>query len=385
MTDWRPSHPRPSLGRRLRRRARDAVSIAVWAVAVAATIWLAGLQPSSARFHGIVNTHVTTIAAPAAGRLTTLLVDLHDPVEAGQVIARLDDRDVRLKLSQATYELERLRADMAKRSADLANEASTSQATHGLEASVEHRRLVSAAEVAQLEVLATRTRLEEARVRVQGVSIEADRLASLVSQGMLGEPDLVRTRTERDALHKRIDELEKLMTEQAARARTAQERVDSFAPGDLTTAPVEATLAPWRWRLKTQEATLERIALDAATLVLEAPAAGVVKAIRAQQGEWVRVGQPLVTLAAAGPTRVVGYIPSPDRPLVERTTAVVITRPDASTAGVGRIESISPTLVPVPERLWLDPRRQEWAYEIIVTPTGTAVPGERVGLTLTPP
>ena len=72
------------------------------------------LDASSYRlqFTGLVDSASSTVVAPVDGRLSSLLVTLHQEVEAGQVIARFDDRDVRLKLSQATYELERMRADV---------------------------------------------------------------------------------------------------------------------------------------------------------------------------------------------------------------------------------------------------------------------------------
>jgi len=382
MSEWRPSRPRPSLLRRWRRRVLRAVPLLVWAAAIGGTVVLGGRLPTVGHFTGIADSAASTVSAPVDGRINALLVTLHQDVEPGQVIARLDDTDVRLKLTEATYELERLRADMARRAADLENEAATTATEHGLETSVEQRRLISTVEAAQLAALATRAELEEARVRVQGAAVEAERLANLYAQEMVGEPDLVRVRTERDALNKRILELESLHQQQRARVETAQKRVDAFAPGGIATAPVEATLAPMRWRLKAQEAALERIAHDARMLVLEAPMAGRVQAVTAQSGEWVPAGRALVSIVDPRPRRILAYVPDSIRAELVARGPLEVMRDEGTSLGTTSVQTISPTTVRVPERLWQDPRREEWAYEVVLAATGLEAPGERVQLAI---
>jgi hypothetical protein len=48
------------------------------------------------------------------------------------------------------------------------------------------------------------------------------------------------------------------------------------------------------------------------------------------------------------------------------------------------VVSLSPALVRVPQRLWRDPRIEEWAIEAVLAPQGDEAPGERVSLLLPP-
>ncbi|MBM4062254.1 MAG: HlyD family efflux transporter periplasmic adaptor subunit [Planctomycetes bacterium] len=384
MSDWRPSRPRAGLLLRARHVVRGATPASVWVLAVAALVWMGRTMPFQGQLVGIVDAAQSSVGAPVDGRICAVLVTLHQEVEQGQVLARLDDADVRLRLTQATYELERLRADMAREAADVEQQARATAAEHGLEAGVEQRRLASAVEAAQLGALSVRTQLEEARIRVQGVAVEADRLAALATQGMVGEPELVRVRTERDALQKRIEELASLHQEHEARVATAQQRLREFAPVGVAGLAVDTALAPLRWRLKAQEASLERIALDGRQLDLRAPIGGRVVAVTAQAGEWTAAGRALVSIVDPRPRRILAYVADAMRGQLQPQQPVRVHRGDAGLLGTAAIQSISPTVVRVPDRLWGDPRREEWAYEVVVTATGFETPGERVQLQLRP-
>jgi multidrug resistance efflux pump len=380
MAQWQPTRPAPTAWSRLRRRAAAAVPVVVWLAAAAALLPLSTWTPSAHRLHGIVESMPATVLAPVDGRIAAMTVRLHQLVEADQVIARLDDRDVRLRLAQANFQLERLRADMAHAQAALEREARLAANQHGMAASVEHRRLVSAIEAAQLSALSTRTELEEARIRLQGAAIEAERLTTLADQQMIGEPELVRVRTERDALKKRTEDLETLYREQRAQVSTANQRLAEFAPGQLIQMPIDTVVAPLRWQLKEQEAEIERIALDAQALDLRAPVRGHVATLDAATGEWATRGRVIATILDPTPRRIRAYAPDVLRPRLEASRRLQVHRADATRLGASEILSISPTAVLLPQRLWRDPQREEWGYEIVLAATGTELPGERLQL-----
>ncbi len=382
MTDWAPSRKRPGFVHRLAGALHRLLPGGVWLGAIGALIWLGTFAQAPGPIAGLVDAAQSTVTSPVAGRVTAILVTLHQEVERDQVVARLDDSDVRLRLTQATYELERLRADLVREEADRTQQARTTDAEHGLDAGVEQRRLVSAAEAAQLAALSMRTQLEEARVRVSGATIEAERLSTLAQQGMVGEPELVRARTERDALQKRISELEALRAEEIARVEAANQRLREFAPAGPTIPSIEAALVPMRWRLKTQEAVLERIVEDTRLLTLRAPIRGRIACVSAEAGEWAAAGRSLVTIVDATPRRILAYVPEAVRSQLGTVQSVRVMRCDASHLGTTSVQSISPSVVRVPERLWRDPRQEEWAYEVVVAATGLERPGERVQLTL---
>lgn len=380
MAAWQPSRPRPSAIARSRHRLGKAVPLVVWCGAVLGLFKLAEIAPSAHRLQGLVETQESILLAPVDGRLLSVAVQLHQVVEAGAVVARFDDREVRLRLAQTTFEVERLRADMTQVQADLERDARTLASEQQLDAAVEHRRLVSAIESAQLAALATRTDLEETRIRLQGAEIETERLTKLVAQGVTPEPELVAVRTERDALHKRLTELVTLYDENRVVVATSKQRLEEFRPARPIDPVAETALAPLRWQCKQQEAELECLALAAEALLVKAPIGGHVAAIAAMAGEWAPAGRELLRIVDPTPRRIRAWVPDTMRERLDPARAMHVHRADASLAGSASVLSISPTAVRLPERLWRDPQREEWGFEIVLAATGAERPGEHVQL-----
>lgn len=380
MASWQPSRARPSLVARSRHQFGKVLPVAVWLLAIVGLFQLAEIAPSAQRMQGLVDTQECVLMAPVDGRLLSILVQLHQQVEADAVVARFDDREVRLRLLQAHYQVERLRADMTQVQADLEREARTLASEQQLDAAVEHRRLVSAIETAQLAALATRTDLEETKIRLQGAEIETERLTKLVAQGVTPEPELVAVRTERDALHKRLAELVTLYDENRVVVATSKQRLEEFRPARLVDPVAETALAPLRWEQKQQESELECLALAAEALLVKAPISGHVVAITAMAGEWAPAGRELLRIVDPTPRRIRAWVPDSMRQQLDTAQAMRVHRADASLAGSTSVLSISPTAVRLPERLWRDPQREEWGFEIVLAATGTELPGERVQL-----
>jgi multidrug resistance efflux pump len=365
MAAWQPSGRRAGFWQRQRGLGRKLVPAAVWTGAVIALLYLATVTPSAHRLTALADTASTTVWAPVSGRIVTVAVQLHQLVEADQVIARLDDRDVLLRLSKTNDELARLRADLAR-------DASAT--------TTEHERLLHTLETAQLDAVATHAEIAAARIRMQGAAIAADRLGTLASQGLGGGQELARMQTERDALKQRSTELQTLHEERRKHIAAAQRRVDDSA----TTAPRQAPDAAAdarRWQLQAHEAEIERIALDARALDLRSAFRGHVANLGAHAGEWVNAGHAVAAVVDPTPRRIVAWVPDDQRARFADVRRLHVRRADASDLGAASVVSISPAVVRVPSRLWRDPQREEWGYEVIVTATGAELPGERLLLT----
>src|SRR5260221_11762277 len=77
-------------------------------VLILAVAW-GGFYWASARFvvstdDAYVQAHSTIVASRVSGYISAVLVDDDQPVRAGQVLARIDDRDFRAALDQARAE-----------------------------------------------------------------------------------------------------------------------------------------------------------------------------------------------------------------------------------------------------------------------------------------
>ena len=67
-----------------------------------------------------VKADYTTIAPKVSGYIATVAVEDNQPVKAGQVLARIDDRDFKVSLEQAKAEVEAAEANIANKQAALA-------------------------------------------------------------------------------------------------------------------------------------------------------------------------------------------------------------------------------------------------------------------------
>jgi membrane fusion protein (multidrug efflux system) len=70
----------------------------------------------------------TTIAPKISGYIVAVLVSDNEPVKAGQVLARVDDRDFKVSLEQANAEVEAARANIANKQAALVAQQSQIEA-----------------------------------------------------------------------------------------------------------------------------------------------------------------------------------------------------------------------------------------------------------------
>lgn len=364
-------------GRLLRRRI---VPFVVWSGAIAAILWLLPRTGRTGVIHGLVEAQRSAVVVPVAGTLVSVQVERHQRIEAGQVVGRLSDAELLLALAGARCELERLRSDLRRREAELAHDRSLADARHQMDAMTELRRRTSEVEAARLDELETQAELAEARVRLSGLEVEVEREAALERRGIATDTQLVRLRTEQDALRQRIAELDGVLLERKTRVASARARRDEFTAASGGDLPVDRLLEPMQWRLKAQDNELERIALEGRKLDLKAPVGGTVEAVHFHAGQWVPEGSTLLTIVEPTARRILAYVPEPARPKVSTAAAIHVVRDGSPIRREARVLSMSPAVVRVPERLWLDPRTEEWAWEVVLAAGPDDAPGERVTL-----
>lgn len=374
---------RISLSKRLSRAARAAVPLAVWLGAIAGVVALLPHHRAAGLVHGVVESQRATVTPAVEGRIAAVLVDRHERVRAGQVIARLSDDVVRLRLQRARLEMDRLRADLRWREVELDVTARIDNLRGRMEGEAELRRRTSELETARIDELATRADIAEIKVRAQGAKIDAERLERLEKQGIASEADLIRARTEHDALVTRAEQLEIVLTQRRQRLLAVEARLSNYVQPESADAPRDLALDPLRWSIKAQETELEQVALEGQCLDLLAPTDGHVEDVMLRSGQWVAAGTPVFTIVEPKPKRILAYIPEAVRHQFAADATVDIIRASQPTAPrTSTVVSISPALVLVPQRLWRDPRIEEWAWEAVLVADGDEAPGERLSLRL---
>lgn len=193
----RPTSPAPRTTHHAIRAALPAILLAF--LLLAACSRAAAPQPT--RLAGILENETITVAPESGGRLMEVMVDEGDAVQAGQIVARLDDSRLQLQLSLADADIAQAEARLAQlraavREVDIARAAANvAYAEAGLAAAAnaltDAQRLrdtpqqadlkVAAAESAQAEVTAkaaaARSLAQAADVKAQMWGVIAPELA----------------------------------------------------------------------------------------------------------------------------------------------------------------------------------------------------------------
>ena len=220
-----------------------------------------------------------------AGRVSEIAVDLGSPVRKGQVLARLDPTDFRLRVEQAEAALRQVRAGLG-----LPRDGSAESVDPEKTALVREARAV----------------LEEAR-------LNRDRT------GQLSEKNLI-ARSEVDASQSKLLVAESRYQAALEEIRNRQELLAERSSG----------LALARQQLS-----------DA---VLSAPIDGAVRERRASVGEYLAAGAPVFGLVRVHPLRLRVAVPERDAPSVRVGQAVRVLLEGDPVVHAGRVARLSPSI-----------------------------------------
>ncbi|PWB61460.1 MAG: efflux RND transporter periplasmic adaptor subunit [Deltaproteobacteria bacterium] len=220
-----------------------------------------------------------------AGRVSEIAVDLGSPVRKGQVLARLDPTDFRIRVEQAEAALRQVRAGLG-----LPPEGADDRVDPDKTALV-----------------------REARAVLGEAGLNRDRMA------MLREKDLV-ARAEFDAAVSRL-----LVAE--SRYQAAVEEVRNR----------QELLAERRSALSLARQQL-------ADAVLHAPIDGAVRERRASVGEYLAAGAPVVRLVRIHPLRLRVAVPERDAPSIRAGQAVKVRLEGDPAEHAGRVVRLSPAI-----------------------------------------
>lgn len=225
------------------------------------------------------------LAMKVAGRLETIAVDLGDRVGRGQVIARLAPTDFELRITQAQNALEQARARL------------------GLSAG-EPDRVVPPEQTSVVK---------QAAANLRQAQLTHDRAANLFKEQLISRSDL-------DAAEAGL---------QVADARYQDAMEDARSRQGLLLQ-------------RTAELNIARQQL--ADSVLTAPFDGMIRERKVSRGDYVTVGEPLVTLVRIHPLRLRLAVPERDAANVRVNQPVKLSIEGDPVEHTGRVARISPAI-----------------------------------------
>jgi HlyD family secretion protein len=303
-----------------------AIVLAILALA-AVGLWYFALRPAPVApgvltVTGRLEGDDAAVAAKVPGRIREITVREGDRVEAGQVIAVLDDDQVRARVEQARFAVDQADARVARARRQVGVFAEQlEQSRLGVDQARTDAR--GRVEQAEAQAAAAEADLARAQANYTQAAYDAEKFSELARDGI--EPE----RTARQA--------ESLKEAQAAAVRAARKQVDAAraavetARANLKNAPirsagaaaVEEQIAQARADVAAAEAeaSAARAAVDEAEaqradLTIVAPFAGTVATRSAEPGEVVAAGTALVTIVDLSRVYLRAFVPGGDLPRV---------------------------------------------------------------------
>ncbi len=382
---------------RIRRFQYSVMPGVIFVVCIAITCWLWDRQGRMPNAVGEVEAKTVTVAAGADGLLVnvgTLGEDLvwnrlvGWEVRAGDVVAEIDSELDWAAMDVLNADLERLRltADAAVVTYNL--DRARLKHEHDREA----RRIDWEIERRYIEVLQVTVLIEVDEKQLARLNKELEYLDELYRRNLhlIPKQQLEDVQLQKAVVERRLAE-NGIVREEANHQWEIAKDIRLAYP-QLPVAEQDPLMAPYKEEVKVQLARVEELKTRMrTTLKVRAPIAGMVSEVLYRPGQYVRAGEPILTIAADKGKFVVVYIRQGQgfRP----TEGMLV---DLRGRGPGRprqenlkVMIVGPQFEEVPPHLLRDPRIMEWGLPVCIAMPGDASPirlkpGELVDIAFKP-
>jgi membrane fusion protein (multidrug efflux system) len=249
-----------------------------------------------------VEADIVTVQAEVGGRVTEVLAHDDQPVAAGDILVKLDARELEAKVAASRAELSIAEAEV--RAAEAQSQIAEASANGGLDTA---RAVVTGSAIgvksAQAQIETARAMVEHARVDAQKTALDLARSVELLNHRSVSQEEVDHARLADTATRSALAQAEANLhvAEQAANA--AQSRVAEAKGKLLASTPVGAQVDAVRAAVELARARVEaaRAALDQAELqlshsIVRAPAPGMIAQVAAKPGELINEGQPIAEI-----------------------------------------------------------------------------------------
>jgi multidrug resistance efflux pump len=365
--------PTPPAQRRQRFRTRT-LPLIVWGVAaLAATAML--LQRARQYEHlGLAQAFRHEVSVAVDGTIAEVLVQPLERVEAGAVVARLDDRALAAELDAARHALEQARLEAGAARAGLAG---TGVRAASLVSDL--RRFQDDEEQRRLGVIELQALVDGDQVELERLSLDARRTLRLAGEGVMSASEADSARLLRDETAARLERNRSRLAEAEREQARAAERRRRFEAG--VGGAAEAPPDPLLETVNIQGALVRQLEVQLAALTVCAPVSGEVAQVLVRPGQAVTPGEPIAIVVPTETTEIVSYLAEAEARSVRAGSLVrVARRAEPSRAADSVVTRVGSSVELMPSQLWRDPRVPEYGLPIsIPAPSALALtPGEGV-------
>jgi HlyD family secretion protein len=273
------------------------------------------LPPSIIALSGRIEGDDSAVSPKTGGKILEVTVREGDTVTAGQVIARLDDAQVRAREDQARAALTNAQAKMQGAHDQIAvlqeqlheNQLLTGQSTMDAEGRVRQ---------AQADLTAAEAELVQQQAALRLAEFNRDAYSRLAKSGAASQVQGLQAEVQADqqaalvaSAQRRVEASRGALTTAQANLDNPKIRVAQVSGTEAQIAQQQSTIAGAKAETAQAQAQLAEAEADRADLTVLAPFSGTVLTRAAEPGEVVQAGTAIVTLLDLSKVYLRGFIP----------------------------------------------------------------------------
>jgi len=290
------------------------IGVGIWRVFFAG----AGLPPGVLGVSGRIEGDDAAVSAKLAGRIREITVREGDHVEAGQVLAVLDDAQIRAReqQSEAMVRQAEARVRLSQHQVTVLGEQLRQSEIGVGQARADAEGRVNEAEA---RLAAAEAQLAQAVAAHAQAKWERDAYTRLVQKGYVAEQDAMQKQYTEEAQAAVVSANRRQVEAARGAVTTAKANLDNPAIRSAQVAAIQAQILQAQADIAASQADAERAraALDEARanradLQVIAPFTGTVATRTAEPGEVVTPGTPIVTMVNLGQVYLRAFVPGGD-------------------------------------------------------------------------
>ncbi|MGA7796617.1 MAG: HlyD family efflux transporter periplasmic adaptor subunit [Candidatus Acidiferrales bacterium] len=286
-------------------------ALVIWKIFFATPSLPASIIALSGRIEG----DDSAVAPKTSGKILEVTVREGDTVTAGQVIARLDDAQVRAKEDQARAALADAQAKMQGAHDQIAvleeqlrqNQLQTGQST--MDAGGRVRQAQADLTTAEADLVQQQAALRLAEFNRDAYTRLAKTGAASEQQGLQAEVQADQQAAVVAASQRKVESSRGALETAQANLDNPKIRVAQVSSTEAQIAQQQSTIAATKAETAQAQATLAQAEADRADLTVLAPFSGTVLTRAAEPGEVVQAGTAIVTLLDLSKVYLRGFIP----------------------------------------------------------------------------
>jgi len=362
---------------------RAVAPVIVWLMAIVAAVWLHGRIVAPGPITGYAEDRSVTLMNLLAGVVRDVRPRLHEPVEQGQIVARLDDRADHLALQTLKADLVRLEAEVDAEDARLTADRNQAMLDlHDL-----RRRFLIDREAAHIQYLSQMLADGNDRALLNGARFEHEIVQDLVSKKMASARELNLARTQTESLDAKVRLNQPVLARMKEAFDDADRRCHAFTTSEIAPVDFDSVLTAIRLAVDVRRREAEEIVLRIDGHIVRAPIHGQVTALFAGTGDALTSGAPLMVISPTATDRVIAYLPERAVTAItlgESIRVIPVATAGRATAMSGRVASLADVVSEAPLRYRPVPNWPTWGRAVVVKLDAGAIliPGESVTLGL---